>query len=235
MRVTVMERKESERLLQGLQQFANLGDSVEDFQRLSEAWRDFFPVLMRNWRESTLTLAWSEQTRPLVLAMRDLLRSVWRTGSKRDLALLLGFGRDAHQIMNERSTPDALDQMLGTPTLRLCEAMKQIPSEYIPDFVEAYADWGRGEFQYEPKNSFQKALHLLWRQSWRAKSCWRCRKYFVGDKPAQMYCSVKCYSAEKKERGRTWWSEHGEAWRAKRQKGKSRAISKSKPPRRTKR
>lgn len=223
-----------ERLIQGLQEFANLGDSVEDFQHFSKAWPDFFPVVMRS-KDAALTLTWCENSRPLVLAVRDTLRAVWRGGSELDLALLLGFGRDADRLLKERQPPVALDRMLGVPTVALYEAMKQIPTEYIAELPRAIANWEKGKFQYEPVNNFQRAVELLWRQSWRAKRCSRCLKYFVADKPATRYCSPKCYGEEKKERGQTWWNEHGEAWRAERLKNESKNKTRATSSRRTKR
>lgn len=239
-----MNRKEFERLLQGLQQFANLGDSVEDFQRFSQAWPDFFPASFRSWKEPTLTLDWFDGSHGLVLAVRNFLRVVWRTGSVRDLSLLLGVGRHAERVLVERERPNPMDEMLsrstedemlGASTEALYEAMKRAPDGYFADLPTVYPDWQRGEFHYEPRNNFQKAVHLLWRQSWRAKVCRRCRSYFVADKPAQLYCSVACFSEEKKERGRVWWREHGDEWRADDQKGKRSRKTGSKSSRRTKR
>lgn len=227
-----MGRKESERLLQGLQSFANLGDSVAEFWSFSKQWPDFFPVTFHSVEEPPKTLTWSQDSHGLVLAFRDMLRHVWGTGSERALAFLLGVDRDAHALINSRSRPQALDQMLGYPTVAFWNAMKQLPNEFVADLTEVRPDWQRGEFQYRPKNNFQAAIYLLWRQSWRAKSCRWCRKYFVADKPAQMYCSVECAGAEKKERGRAWWKGHGKKWRAKRLKAKPKGNRKS--PRRTK-
>jgi hypothetical protein len=218
--VTAMQRKESERLLQGLQNFANLGDSITEFWGFSNQWPDFFPVKFRSVEEPSETLTWSQDSHGLVLAYRDMLRHVWGTGSERVLALLLGVDRDAHALINSRSQPRALDRMLGYPTVDLWTAMNQIPKQFVADLTEVSPHWQRGEFRYEPKNDFQKALYLLWRQSWRAKSCRTCHKYFVADKPGQMYCSIECSIAQKQARDRAWWREHGEKWRANRSQPK---------------
>ena len=95
-----MDRKASERLFQGLQEFVNLGDSIAEFWSFSEQWPDFFPVSFHHCHEPTETFAWSENSHRLVLAIRDILRAVWQTGSKRTLALLLGVGSDVQNLIN---------------------------------------------------------------------------------------------------------------------------------------
>ena len=79
-------------------------------------------------------------------------------------------------------------------------------------------DWQTGEFQYYPNTDFQRAVYLLFKQSWRAKVCIECGKYFIGDKPSQIYCSLTCNKDAKRQRNLAWWKLHGDAWRRARAK-----------------
>jgi hypothetical protein len=60
---------------------------------------------------------------------------------------------------------------------------------------------------------FQRAVMFLGTNPWRASTC-VCGKLFVADKPAQRYCSDKCFQDARRLAKRTWWSDHGEAVRS---------------------
>jgi hypothetical protein len=66
-------------------------------------------------------------------------------------------------------------------------------------------DWSAGRFEYHPDTQFRLAFYLLFRQSWRAKRCPQCGRYFVADKPPQRYCSFRCYDAAKQQRDLNYW------------------------------
>jgi hypothetical protein len=93
-------------------------------------------------------------------------------------------------------------------------------SSWLP-LASPLPDWATGQFEYRPACDFQRALHLLFRNSWRAKVCARCRKCFVADKPAQLYCGSECYEHIKLLRSRVWWRERGASWRAEQRTKKS--------------
>lgn len=79
-------------------------------------------------------------------------------------------------------------------------------------------DWRSGDFNYYPNSDFQKAVYVLFRQSWRAKVCNGCGNYYIADKPPQLYCSLKCSNQATRDRNRGWWRLHGDAWRRDRAK-----------------
>jgi hypothetical protein len=85
-----------------------------------------------------------------------------------------------------------------------------------------YAEWDEGVFFYEGGCDFQKALYLLFRQSWRARVCEQCEAKFIALRPAQKYCSTDCSEKMQRQLKRSWWAEHGEMWRGKRKRSKSK-------------
>jgi hypothetical protein len=62
---------------------------------------------------------------------------------------------------------------------------------------------------------FQKAVMVLGIEPWRAKFC-TCGRRFVADKPSRRFCSDRCSSDARKASQRSWWNEHGDKWREKR-------------------
>jgi hypothetical protein len=80
-------------------------------------------------------------------------------------------------------------------------------------------DWQRSAILPEFRTKFQAAIYCLMRESWRAKTCRNCHKYFVADKSAQVHCSHACYVEIKNERSLHYWNTKGKAGRNKRKKG----------------
>lgn len=74
--------------------------------------------------------------------------------------------------------------------------------------------WGRLDFEYSPRGDFEAALWALIGESWRARLCGQCRRYFIADKPAQNYCSTRCYGEAKRGQKREWWRTVGRARRS---------------------
>ena len=118
--------------------------------------------------------------------------------------------------------PAPLLQLLGI------KAEPQVPGDtsqvldihLIP--AQFFADWDEGTFHYRGMCSFQRALYLLFRESWRARVCERCSAKFIARRVAQRYCTTDCSDAIQRELKRRWWAEHGEAWRQKRMVVKSK-------------
>jgi hypothetical protein len=88
---------------------------------------------------------------------------------------------------------------------------------------EFVADWDDGTFHYEGGCDFQRALFLLFRESWRARVCEKCNMKFIARRSALKYCSKECVGEMQKELKRKWWADHGEGWRQDRNKSKSNA------------
>jgi hypothetical protein len=87
-----------------------------------------------------------------------------------------------------------------------------VPAQFAPI-------WHTSRFEYRPRVVFQQILYELWKQSWRARRCPRCRRYFVADRPARLYCSRDCGSTERAVRNADYWREHKEKINAARRKG----------------
>ena len=134
---------------------------------------------------------------------------------------ILGYPYWLHQIWVGGETVPALHIMLGVDTA---------PTEGTPEDAwysdlatihsKFLADWGEGVFCYEGACDFQRALYLLFRESWRARVCEQCDAKFIAKRKAQKYCSSDCSENIQRELKRKWWAEHGETWRQRRKAGK---------------
>jgi hypothetical protein len=96
-----------------------------------------------------------------------------------------------------------------------CLDIHLIPAQF-------FADWDEGTFRYRGMCSFQRALYLLFQDSWRARVCERCSAKFIAGRVAQRYCTTDCSDAIQRDLKRRWWAEHGEKWRQKRKVVKSK-------------
>jgi hypothetical protein len=85
-----------------------------------------------------------------------------------------------------------------------------------------YPDWDEGILRYQSGCDFQRALDLLFRESWRARTCGNCVNKFIARRVAQKYCTTDCSERVQHELKLKWWAEHGETWRRKRKAPKSR-------------
>jgi hypothetical protein len=81
-------------------------------------------------------------------------------------------------------------------------------------------DWDEGVFRYQGACDFQRALYLLFRESWRARICEKCRTKFIARRPAQKYHSTDCSESVQRELKQKWWARHGETWRKQRKESK---------------
>lgn len=134
---------------------------------------------------------------------------------------------EANAVRSVRDYPRWLDQVwLGDPAPLLqllgIKAEPQMPGDtsgvldihLIP--AQFFADWDEGIFRYRGMCGFQRALYLLFRESWRARVCEMCGAKFIARRVAQKYCTTDCSDAVQLELKRRWWAEHGEIWRKKR-------------------
>jgi hypothetical protein len=211
-----VDSKEKGWLFQGLQNFVNLEDEVQCFLDFFLGRPDFRPVDFRNKNATVVT--WGPELHALTLAFRDMLRDLWITGSNEILAILLGTHRTARKILSERGDPSVLARVLSRhgrplPEVGLAEAVQSLPADYFAHLPEVQPDWRTGGFLYNPITDFQRAVSMLHHESWRAKICANCSRYFVADKSAQTYCSAGCSDVVKRTRALEWWRAHGEAWR----------------------
>jgi hypothetical protein len=97
------------------------------------------------------------------------------------------------------------------------QAFAQGWSALLAEHVGAYCtgrsqvlpEWRKGRFEFVPTGDFQSSVYVLLSESWRAKVCRRCERYFIADKPAQVFCSPDCSNKNKHEGGRRYWHEKG--------------------------
>jgi hypothetical protein len=112
------------------------------------------------------------------------------------------------------------------PILSILLGLKPPPDlAYVESHEDAYGhqivsmpadwwlDWGKGAFVYESTCDFQRALYLLYQESWRARICNKCGAKFIAKRAAQKYCSTDCSERAQLKHRQKWWAEHGKQWR----------------------
>ena len=205
--------KSAELMFYRLEQFANLTDDVKTHEAFAHQYSDFLPVIFfdsgMKKRPKDFPVGWRLEFQEIFRVFRDLLRDVWKHGDNAKLAVLMGTAEREWQIINRQSEPRTLDRILSGYETDLREAITRIPTRYFAVPARVYPDWNVGTFRYEADTKFRKAVYELFRQSWRAKVCPQCGKYFIAGKPAQLYCSSKCYGSAKRERDLEFWRSVG--------------------------
>jgi hypothetical protein len=210
-----------ELLFYWLEQFVNLGDDRDAFQAFDEECPSFLPVTFYDATAEEARdhpVAWQPEFHQLFRVFREMLREVWERGGKQELATLLGVDTRSIEIINRQTEPGPLHQILGGFQSSLHLAAASIPKHFFAVPTKVSPDWRTGTFRYEPDTDFRRAVYDLFRQSWRAKVCPQCNKYFIADKPPQRYCSPKCYGAAKRGRDLEFWRNIGSDLRKKRKK-----------------
>jgi len=139
---------------------------------------------------------------------RKWLLKVW-DGNSAALLPLLG-------IKAETPFPDEPRKVSG---------IRRIPAQF-------FLDWDEGVFRYRGMCMFHRALYLLFRESWRARTCEQCTNKFIARKVAQRYCGTDCSEKAQRKLKLKWWDEHGEKWRQGR-KDKSQAKGEKSGTRKT--
>jgi hypothetical protein len=190
-------RKNKDKLFRALEEFANIRRSAELWARFKTRWPTFFPTEEYDRVANAL--------KPSIEAYPYCLDQLW-IGAESPLDILLGI---------DGAAPYRAEQLLP-------ENMWLADVGSIPAQLEV--DWDEGVFRYRGACDFQRALYLLFLESWRARVCDKCRLKFIARRVAQKYCSTDCSEIVQRELKQKWWSEHGEAWRKQRrvsqQKGK---------------
>jgi hypothetical protein len=187
-------QRDRPKLFLALEKFANIRSDAEGWAHFRRRWPNFFP-------ESEYDKV-AESQKPSVFDYPYWLNQIW-TGGETDpyLRILLGI----------ESAPEPADE--GTPEDSWIVGLSSIPAQF-------YADWDEGVFRYQGACDFQRALYLLFLDSWRARVCEKCGTKFIAARAAQKFCSTDCSKAMQREFRRRWWAEHGAAWRQKRKESK---------------
>jgi hypothetical protein len=189
-------QRDRPKLFRALAEFANIRTDALGWAQFRKRWPNFFP-------NSEYDKVGQDQT-PSISSFPYWLNQVWIGADSEDyLPILLGI----------RSAPAPTD--VGTLEETWAAALASIPARF-------YVDWDEGLFRYQGSCDFQRALYLLFLDSWRARVCEKCEAKFVAARAAQKFCSTDCSESMQREFRRRWWAQHGEAWRQKRRKSKSR-------------
>jgi hypothetical protein len=202
------------------------------------------------WESQKESLNWHAACHRLFLFYRDTLREVWcddrplrrSVGGQPTLADLaqpspLGWlgGRVLEFLMsltdlNEEALQKAKNGEFNLDLTRPFEMdyaweeiVDKFPTAAVEGRVEIGMLWRIGDFSLVPNNDFQRALYLVFRQSWRARVCPRCKMFFVARKPKQIFCGTGCSAGNRLASKRKWWKRVGAKLRAERQ-GPSKRI-----------
>jgi hypothetical protein len=100
---------------------------------------------------------------------------------------------------------------------RDCDPLEAIWSEILTHFphvvmdssTNVRLDWKKGDLGLTTSNDFTTAFFLLFRQSWRARNCPRCKMFFIARKPKQQFCGTVCSGGSRLDSKRKWWNRVG--------------------------
>jgi hypothetical protein len=221
--------KPKEWFFKGLERFANTTDAPESYQALARAFPSFWPLPLEDGKGNDLS--WRADAHRLFLFYRDSLRGLWirnplTVNDGFQIPLLFGLLSDATmreilsgQVLLTRPLQFALSPLMKLrPRVRL---FNLDPHLRLPDsspLAYFWPDWTGGRVEYVSRLDFQRSVWLLFCESWRAKLCPKCSRYFLAEKPAQLYCSVSCSSAVHRASSLKWWKQKGSQKRAARAK-----------------
>jgi hypothetical protein len=139
-----------------------------------------------------------------------------------ELGVMLRLGMTAGATARAR----ALAQVQPNPVLRKRDALRLIwrSDEYANDYLRLLLyssssttdrvefNWKRGEIVYQPKDDFEKAVYVLFRNSALAKVCENegCpAPYFIATRSTQRYCSPDCAAIFQQKWKLDWWKRVG--------------------------
>jgi hypothetical protein len=197
-------RRDRPKLLQALQEFANIPDDKNVWATFRKRWPNFFPEdeYDKVAKDSKLSIC----------SYPYWLHQIWIGGERAPhLEIMLGL----------MEAP-----VDGTPEDAWVADLSSIPAKFS-------VEWDQGVFCYEGGCDFQRALYLLFRESWRARICEKCHSKFIAKRAAQRFCTTDCSENMQRELKRKWWAEHGEAWRRERKESKRKRKGRRNGPRKT--
>lgn len=216
----------------------NLGDTLEEYLAFGRQNPTFFPIPIRDrWKisetplpspsveETMLTAererkvwrkayAWESACHKLVLFYRDSLGRAWRPAEPGPYDI--GTGEEFEILLGMETGYQYADREEALQVIIAAHPDAEVQSSPI------FADWKSGSFLYSPTNDFQRAVYILFREGWRAKTCVRCSRRFIADKPVQRYCSTRCSGEANRERNLAWWNKYGKKWRSDRKSSSRR-------------
>lgn len=217
-------------LFEGLERVVNSGESEEGYKELSLAAADFFPARFEDGLHCEI--AWHPSAWQLFKFYQGCLRKLWSgdfasqkyngtvflDGPYLNYLLGLDVQYSRHGV---RGYTDATLTDFDELPSAWAKILETFPTAWVTR-ASVIPDWTSGQFLYGPVNKFQKALKLLFLESWRARICRRCHRYFIADKNAQAFCSTACSGGNKRARFVKYWKEKGAKRRAARRHSKKR-------------
>lgn len=212
-------RKDRSKLFRALGEFVIMGGGADSWKHFRRRWPNFFPPdeydritgPMPDLQSYMLVLSLpvsecggKEGRSPSIQEYPRWLAHIWRGGETDPyLEIMLGV----------RPTPKPEDLNPEDVQQALIRSIAAL------DFA---LDWNTGRIRYQGACDYQRALYLLFRESWRARVCEKCDVCFIAKREGQRYCSTDCSEEMQREVKRKWWAEHGKAWRAAKSKVKSK-------------
>lgn len=204
-----------------LEDFANLGDTVEDLGRFQTKHHGIGPIdalQLGAEGKPAREIGLSAALHPLILNFRDLLQHVWRGSADRDpriLDILMGLNTEILDPEKWRGgVPGEVAPLTRFFSQAAMPALERLRRANIaPSRLEAV--WTTGDFRFVTASWFHWAVYAVFRESWRARVCPQCRRYFIADRPPQRFCSTACSGEARNARNRSWWRHEGKEWRNK--------------------
>jgi hypothetical protein len=199
--------EEKAHLFGGLDALVNTGDFQQDYLALSRHSPSF-------WPGPQLSTAWSPEAHSEFLDYRDKLRQLW-SGSLAEqeqisvVAYLLGLISSEEAKYLFFTGPEALAELWFQRSNKPLSNSTVATSHSIVLPV-----WGRIEVRFVARGDFEAALWALFRESWRARVCGQCKRYFIADKAAQKYCGTRCFGEAKRGQRLRWWNKAGKIKRS---------------------
>jgi hypothetical protein len=198
-------QRDKRKLFEALEEFANIRRDEEGWSHFRKRWPNFFPG-----EEYDRLL---EGSKPSIADYPYCVDQLW-VGTDSPVKIMLGI--DTAQYSADELPPEEM----------WIAGLASIPAEFD-------VDWDEGVFRYRGACDFQRALYLLFLESWKARVCEKCSTKFIARRVAQKYCSTECSQDMQRELKQKWWAEHGEAWRKQRRnpqvkkKGEQRGTHKT--------
>jgi hypothetical protein len=180
-------------------------------------------------------LNWHPACHKLFLFYRDTLRGIWAgntemKGSAVDSGtFLLGLSSLGEDSLAQAKEDNVVSLVMSATPLALYDAWQEVLSRFktaaTSGGIQVKALWSHGDFAFVPENDFQRAMYILFRQSWRARICPRCQMFFVARRPKQMFCGTACSAGSRLSSKLKWWKRVGKKRRSGKGKNGNKAAT----------
>ena len=230
---------------EALSEFANMGDSTENWQTFRLRNPEFFPIqplesefpeykglfpsgyrcltdliyaAAEQWAAGVEPWATpNQQSKTPLIWYRDALRAAWTNNDRTGgcLYVLYGYEAKARQLGISLTAGNVIPLYLPNLPNEIAETAGLPQGEPVIDGITGKISWSFG-------CKFQQAVYELMQCRWKARVCVECGRFFVASKTAQTFCSGKCSTMAKRKRSLEYWNRVGSAERDKRKKGGKR-------------